>query len=261
MAARQDILMSRGCLVLALLVALSGCGRTSAPVKESTDGKPADMAGVWLPDASRAEPWPAQLPLTATARGAMENFNPADGDPTTYCMPLGTPRNMLQTEYPIEVVQTPSQILFVLQPSLANAEVRRVRLDGSALPQTPEASWFGTSRGRWEGATLVVETAGLRPDALISGNGLRHSDELRVIERLSVVNDAQRGRTLVDEIELRDAKAYQQPLKTKRYFSWAPQAQLREPTGCIELEWIDKIWHQRLEEHATADRKAGKKSK
>jgi hypothetical protein len=40
--------------------------------------------------------------------------------------------------------------------------------------------------------------------------------------------------------------------------AWAPQAQLREGTGCIETEWIDKTWRQRLEEHAAADRKAGK---
>ncbi len=109
----------------------------------------------------------------------------------------------------------------------------------------------------WEGATLVVETTGLRPDALVSGTGLRHSDELRVIERLQVVDDDKHGRTLVDDIELHDAKAYEQPLKTRRYFVWAPQAELRESAGCIEQEWIDKIWRQRLEEHAAAN-KAGK---
>src|SRR5262249_48293408 len=105
-------------------------------------------------------------------------------------------------------------------------------------------------RGRWEGATFVVETTGLRPDALVSGNGLRHSEELRVIERLSIVNDAEHGRSLVDEIELRDPKAFQQPLKTRRYFVWAPHAQWRAPTGCIEQEWTHKTWRQRLEEHA-----------
>jgi len=145
-----------------------------------------------------------------------------------------------------------------LQPNLANAEVRRVSLDGSALPDSPDPSWFGTSRGRWEGATLVVETAGLRPDALISGNGIRHSEQLRVIERLSVVNDPERGRTLIDDIELHDPKAYTETLKTRRYFAWAPQAQLREGTGCIESEWIDKTWRQRLEEHAAAAHRAGK---
>lgn len=244
---------------IALLAALNGCGKAGAPTSsDAPSAQPPDLAGTWLPDTSRAEPWPAQLPLTPTARSSMESFNPAEQDPTTFCMPLGTPRNMLQTEYPLEIAQTPQQIVMVLQPNLANAEVRRIPLDGSVLPESPDPSWFGTSRGRWEGTTLVVETAGLRPDALISGNGLRHSDELRVIERLSVVNDPERGRTLIDDIELHDAKAYQETLKTRRYFTWAPQAQLREGTGCIESEWIDKTWRQRLEEHAAAAHKAGK---
>ena len=250
--------MARAGWVVALIAILSGCGEAGAPAsKQAPSQGPGDIAGVWLPDASRAEPWPAQLPLTATARSMMESFDPAEHDPTHFCMPLGTPRNMLQTEYPLEIVQTPHRILIVLQPNLANAEVRRIPVDGSALPESPDPSWFGTSRGRWEGATFVVETTGLRPDALVSGNGLRHSDALHVIERLSVVDDADHGRTLIDEIELRDPKAYAQPLKTRRYFAWAPQAELREPAGCIELEWIDKTWRQRLEEHAHAG-KAGK---
>ena len=252
--------MSRAAFFLVALAALSGCGKSDAPADDASTAMPADIAGVWLPDASRAEPWPSQLPLTAAGRSSFESFNPADHDPTAFCMPLGTPRNMLQTEYPLEIVQTPNRVMFVLQPNLANAEVRRIPLDGSALPEAPDPSWFGTSRGRWEGATLIVETIGLRPDALVSGNGLRHSEELRVIERFSVVDDPRHGRTLVDEIELRDPKVYEQPLKTRRYFSWAPQAELRETNGCVELQWIDKIWRQRLEEHAAADRK-GQKSK
>jgi hypothetical protein len=247
--------ISRGGIVVALIAALGGCAKTGAPGSGAASSQgPADIAGIWLPDPGRAEAWPSQLPLTADAQSALASFNPEEHDPTTYCMPLGTPRNMLQTEYPLEIVQTPQRVVMVLQPNLANAEVRRIPVDGSALPETPDPSWFGTSRGRWKGGTLVIETIGLRPDALVSGNGLRHSDELHVVERLSVVNDPERGRTLIDEIELRDPKAYQQPLKTRRYFAWAPHAQLRETTGCIELEWIDKTWRQRLEEHAAAQK-------
>lgn len=250
--------MSRGWLVFALLAALSGCGKAGSPASKEAASGGTDLAGVWLPDPNRAEPWPAQLPLTSAARSMMDSFNPAEHDPTNYCMPFGTPRNMLQTEYPLEIVQTPQRVLMVFQPNLANAEVRRIPLDGSALPEMPDPSWYGTSRGRWEGATLVIETIGLRPDAPLSGTGLTHSEELRVVERLSVVEDAAHGRTLLDEIELHDPRAFEQPLKTRRYFVFAPQAQLRETTGCIELEWIDKTWRQRLEEHAAAQRKAGK---
>jgi len=254
--------LSRGWIVVALLSAMSGCGKTSGPAGAANapvaaNGTPADIAGIWLPDPNRAEPWPAQLPLTQAARAKLENFNATEHDPTMFCMPLGTPRNMLQTDTPLEIVQTPKQVFMVVQPNLANTEVRRIPTDGSPLPASPEATWYGTSRGRWEGSTLVVETVGLRPDALVSGNGLTHSEALRVVERLSVQQDAGHGKVLVDEIELNDPVAYEQPVKTRRYFVWAPQAQLREGT-CVEERWIDKLWRDRLAEHAAAARKAGK---
>lgn len=228
-----------------------------AMAQQQTPSKAAvpDISGTWLPDARRAPAWPAQLPLAPAARRFMENFDPTVSDPTTFCMPFGTPRNMLQTAYLLEILQTPAKIVMVLQPDLANAEVRRIPLDGSALPASPEPSWYGTSRGRWEGRTLVIETTGLREDAIVSENGLPHSGQLRVIERLQLVNDRQRGKVLVDDIELRDPQAYLQPLKTRRYYSWAPQARARDGT-CVERLWIDKLWRDRLQEHAEQARSA-----
>lgn len=225
-----------------------------APARSATPAT--DFSGIWLPDARRAEPWPASLPLAPVARRFMESFDAAARDPTTLCMPFGTPRNMLQTEYPLEIVQTPQRLVMVIQPNLANAEVRRIWLDGRALPATPEPSWFGTSRGRWEGQTLVIETVGLREDAIVSDNGLPHSGQLRVIERLRVVNDREHGRVLIDDIELHDPQAYTQPLKTRRYYAWAPQARARDST-CVDALWIDKLWRDRLQEHAAGAPQAG----
>jgi hypothetical protein len=211
-----------------------------------------DFTGVWLPDAARAQAWPAQLPLAAAARGFMEKFDAAADDPTSFCMPLGTPRNMLQTQFPLQIVQTPQRLVMILQPDLANAEVRRISFTG-AMPEAPEPSWFGTSRGRWDGATLIIETTGLREDSIISGDGLPHSDKLRVVERLSIAEDAQRGRVLRDDIELHDPGAYLAPLRTRRYFVLAPQASLGEGT-CVARKWIDKLWRDRLQDHAEAAR-------
>ena len=53
--------MSRGLLLLALVAALAGCAKPGEP---GTSGTPspgnaaAEIGGTWLPDASRAEPWP-----------------------------------------------------------------------------------------------------------------------------------------------------------------------------------------------------------
>ncbi len=171
-------------------------------------------------------------------------------------MPFGTPRNMLQTGYPLEIAQTPYRLVMMIQPNLANAEVRRIPLDGTALPESPEPSWFGTSRGHWDGATLVIETIGLREDAIVSENGLPHSGRLRVIERLRVVNDSAHGKVLVDDIELHDPQAYTGPIRTRRYYSWAPNARPRDPT-CVDAMWTDKLWRDRLQEHVEAVKKAG----
>jgi hypothetical protein len=217
-----------------------------------------DFTGIWLPDAERAEPWPAQLPLAPAARTFMEKFDPAADDPTTFCMPFGTPRNMLQTQFPLQIVQTPQRVVMILQPDLSNTEVRRIPLGGK-LPESPDPSWFGTSSGKWEGATLVIETIGLRDDSILSNQGLPHSDKLRVRERLSIVEDPRRGKVLVDEVELQDAAALTAPLKTRRYFVRAPQASLAEGS-CVARKWIDKLWRDRLQEHADAARaKAGAK--
>lgn len=214
----------------------------------------ADFTGIWLPDAGRASPWPTPLPLTAAARQFMERFDPAEHDPTTFCMPFGTPRNMLQSQYPLQIVQTPQRLVMVLQPDLSNAEVRRVPFT-EALPEDPQPAWFGTSRGRWQGSTLVIETVGLREDSLVDGSGLPHSAELRIIERLSIQKDKSGGKVLVNEIELHDPQSYSEPLRTRRYYAWAPQARLTEGS-CVARRWIDKLWRDRLGEHAEAARAA-----
>lgn len=216
---------------------------------------PADFAGTWLPDARRAEPWPDSLPLAPAARKFMESFDPTASDPTTYCMPFGTPRNMLQTGYPLEIVQTPQRLLMIVQPNLANAEVRRIALDGE-LPSRVEPSWFGTSSGHWDGKTLVIETIGMRPDAIVSENGLPHSGELRVTERLRILEDAEHGKVLIDDIELHDPQAYTQPIKTRRYYSWAPDARPADPT-CVDAKWTEKLWRDRLREHVESARRQG----
>jgi len=188
----------------------------------------------------------------------METFDATASDPTTFCMPFGTPRNMLQTGYPLEIAQTPELLIMIIQPNLANAEVRRIALDGREFPDSPEASWFGTSRGHWEGSTLIVETIGTREDAIVSENGLPHSKDLRVIEHLRVVEDAEHGKVLIDDIELHDPQAYLAPLKTRRYYSWAPDAKPADST-CVDAMWSAKLWRDRLQEHAEAARRKGAK--
>jgi hypothetical protein len=239
--------------VTACALALASFGAAAA---DSYASRP-DFTGIWLPDESRAQPWASRLPLAPAARNFMEKFDAASDDPSSFCMPFGTPRNMLQTQFPLQILQTSQRLVIVLQPDLSNAEVRRIPIAGNAQSPAPDPSWFGTSRGRWEGSTLVIETTGLREDSLISGEGLPHSDKLRVVERLSIVEDARGGKVLIDDMELHDSAAYTEPLRTRRYFVHSPKTNLTEGS-CVARKWIDKLWRDRLQEHAEAARaKAG----
>lgn len=217
-----------------------------------------DLSGRWLPVAPLSTPWPTPLPLTDTARQRLAAFNPDRDEPAGFCMPLGTPRNTLSGTSPLEVLQTADRVYFIFQPDLLNAETRRVYLDGRPLPNLDEQppTWLGSSRGHWEGNSLVVETVGMEPQALLAGNGLSHGPQFHLTERWHLGNDPRRGRVLVDDLLLEDADAFTRPVKLRRVFAWAPDAQIQDGR-CSEHLWIDALWRYRLGEHAAAAR-AGK---
>jgi hypothetical protein len=114
--------------------------------------------------------------------------------PTPYgiCAPGGTPTSITtqRTEHgPIELIQRPG-VLWILAEFPQS--IRRIPTDGSPLPEDPDPSFAGTSRGRWEGDTLVVETIAIdtRMRNISVGrsgdaNAWTHSEQERVIERFS----------------------------------------------------------------------------
>ena len=240
---------ARACtFVMGLL--LAGCAGDAAA--------PPDLSGTWLPVESLSTPWLDPLPLTDSARQRYEAFDPDRDEPAGFCMPLGTPRNTLSGTSPLEVLQADDRVYFVFQPNLLNAETRRVLLDAAPLAPDPDRlpTWLGTSRGHFEGSTLVVETTELEPQALLHGSGLSHGGALRVSERWRLGTDASRGRLLINEMTLEDPATFSAPVRLTRVFAWAPDAQLAEGR-CSERLWIDQLWRQRLKEHADARRAPG----
>jgi hypothetical protein len=115
----------------------------------------------------------------------MADFNSLD-----LCISRGLPATMTPFAYNngIRIFQAPGYV--VLQLEMIH-ETRIVPLgDGAALP-AGMTQWLGSSRGHWEGDTLVIETTNLTgktPMNIVGGtNGIPTSTEQRVVERLTQV--------------------------------------------------------------------------
>jgi hypothetical protein len=74
--------------------------------------------------------------------------------------------------------------------------LRVIPLDGSPHPPANIRQWYGDSRGRWEGDTLVVETANFSDKSSFRGS----SENMRVVERFTRVDaDTIRYQFTVDD--------------------------------------------------------------
>ena len=120
---------------------------------------------------------PQLTPEYAAKRAALAGRGAEDND-TANCLPPGMPGIMGQP-YPMEFLLTPGKVTIVIE---AYTQVRHIYTDGRPLPADPDPKFFGTSVGKWEGDTLVVDTVGFSPQTLMTAN-TPHSDKMRINER------------------------------------------------------------------------------
>jgi hypothetical protein len=82
--------------------------------------------------------------------------------------------------YPYEFLLTPGKLTIVGE---AYMQVRHVYTDGRPLPPDPDPTFNGTSIGRWDGDTLIVETIGFSPMTMMNRN-TPHGDRMKTVERI-----------------------------------------------------------------------------
>jgi hypothetical protein len=115
---------------------------------------------------------PESAALAAKRRVTMDN-------PQSHCLPLGVPAIEL-IAFPFKIFQTADEVAIFYE---INGVFRQIHTDGRKLPAGPFPSWMGYSTGKWEGDTLVVDTAGFNDKAWMDGRGVPRSEALRVQER------------------------------------------------------------------------------
>ena len=107
-----------------------------------------------------------------------------------------------------------------------------IPIDGRAHRKDVEASAHGDSVGRWEGDTLVIDARNFNEETWLSDNGLFHSDQLRVTERLR-----REGNNLVWEATVEDPAVLVEPWKlTPRTLTLMADTEIEEAAFCQDRD-------------------------
>jgi len=106
----------------------------------------------------------------------------------TVCVPDGIPR-VWANPYPFEIVYGPPGNLTILYE--LSHQVRVVRMNKPMPPDkelVPYPAFNGYSIGRFEGDTLVIESAGFKGSTFADATGAPQSDEMRTVERIRKIS-------------------------------------------------------------------------
>lgn len=253
-------------LVGCVLVASLSAGQTDAirPAPRTADGKP-DLNGVYQASTRRGA-WDAETPGDqpgvasprspgiVQATGAREPipFRPeareraqeilnrrSIDDPAGYCLPLASPRITNVGLFPVQFVQTATQVVVLYEYLWL---FRVIPIDGRGHPDDMEPSFMGDSIGRWEGNTLVVDVVGFKPGSWLLG-GLVASDGLHLTERYTRVDRDQ----LNYEVTIEDPKVLTKPFTQRSTLMLRESARLRE-YSCAENNLDPQVYEKMLKD-------------
>ncbi len=190
----------------------------AGPAPRTPNGKP-DLSGLWgtVPaDAGESER-PEMLPWAGAL--AMEWIQNDFKDlPSSRCLPSGP--ELLFDLFLNKIVQTAGLLVILNEGDIPG--YRQVFLDERGHPADMETSWAGHSIGRWDGDTLVVDTAGLNNKTWLA-NG-PHTEMLRITTRLRRIDLGH----LEVEATFDDPGTYARPWKNKRVYVLVTNEEIQE---------------------------------
>jgi len=204
--------------LIIFFVALMASAATKDAVPRASDGKP-DLSGVWQGGSTRKGSWEEantglgvggtgtdpkaaanvspSAPQTGrdpapyqdwAAKKVMESYNKRGiDDPAAFCLPPGLPRLTILGLFPIQIVQTPKQIIMLYE----YMNVFRIIPIGLKHPEDMVPTYLGDSVAHWEGDTLVVDITGFNDKTWLTATGTFHSTALHMTERYTRVSKDQ----------------------------------------------------------------------
>jgi len=191
------------------------------PAPRNKEGHP-DLSGVWFPgttggfDVSEPaaqrqfdpkvtpEERPSFQPWAAEKIKGMTEVDLELKRASVNCEPRGVPGMFTINPYPLKFVQTATELI---QLNELNNNWRVIPIDGRKHDPDPDPTFNGDSVGRWEGDTLVIETIAIDERTWNDFVGWFHSDQERVIERISRPSE----NYLIYQVTIEDPKVLTKP--------------------------------------------------
>jgi hypothetical protein len=199
----------------------------SNPAPTATDwvaiGRLPDWSGAWIPnirnqteqEQSNPPPWNEAVGREMAAARAEEQSGKPRGL-FANCLPEGLPSGMLVNHVGMEILLSPGRVM-VFGDGDGN-KMRRIYTDGRDHEADPNPTLYGDSIGHWEGQTLVVDTIGLLPQAILAINqaiGVPNDGDMHVTERIHLEGPD----TLHDELTINAPRILTKSWHTTRIFT------------------------------------------
>ena len=208
--------------------ASAASGSVASPGTRRTAGGKPDLSGVYgnagLPAGTTPPPLKPGAEKFRIVRGGPDDVRGRTTLTTgNDCKPLGVPQTYI-TPYPFQIVQVPNLVIVIYE--YPNA-IRFIPVDGRPQAVDPDPSWMGTSVGRWEGDTLVVDAIGFNDNTEV--HGFMHTESLHVVERFRRLENG----SLEYEVTVEDPNVWEQPwVIPPRTFPFRPEIEFVSEFVC-----------------------------
>jgi len=233
----------RHLLLVGTLVAVLSVASNGSVLAQSSPPPGVDLTGIWLgvrdiESPYTNTPYPSPAPFTERGRELARYWANPRTNLGARCLPGGGPAGMMNGSsfFPIEIIQRPEQVTLLFE---LMQQVRRIFMDGRGHPAPDEIdnTWMGHSVGRWEGATLVIDTIGVN-SGVLNGSGaavivqdtdadprMPYTAAMHLTERWRLIDD---GEYLETALTIEDPTVYTEPLRLTRYWKRSPETPMLE---------------------------------
>lgn len=171
--------------------------------------------------------------ISDAGKKALESYDQRFDDPALKCSPSSIVRGWSEPGSASEIIEEDGQIRIKHEYM---DTLRIVDMSSKQHPAKIKPSLEGHSVGWYEDATLVIETTNFAAGVLLPHPGLLHSDQMNVIERLTLSED---GSQLTRTYEVTDPLYMLKPYSGQS--NWTRSAIPVVAYNCEELSGINNV--------------------